>query len=147
MGRPETVGDVRAQGMAELADRFDYRAQVFRRRVLMRRWRMPQYLGSWLLAALVGYCYKPGRALLWYLALVGGFAVAYFALGPSSATHLTWNEALVVSLTAFHGRGFFATTFQPGDPLAVLVAGEAVIGLLVEISFIATFTQRFFNSR
>ena len=50
----------------------------------------------------------------------------------------------MVSLTAFHGRGFFATAFLPGDPQAALAAGEAVIGLLIEITFIATFTQRFF---
>jgi hypothetical protein len=28
-----------------------------------------------------------------------------------------------------------------------LAAGEAIIGLLIEISFIATFTQRFFNAQ
>jgi hypothetical protein len=94
-----------------------------------------------------GYGYRPGRTILWCLAVVGGFALAYFALGPASVIHLSWNEALVVSLTAFHGRGFFATTFQPGDPPAALVAEEAVIGLLIEISFIVTLTQRFFNSR
>jgi hypothetical protein len=33
---------------------------------------------------------------------------------------------------------------QPGDTLARLAAGEAIIGLLIEITFIATFTQRFF---
>jgi hypothetical protein len=57
---------------------------------------------------------------------------------------LTWNEALIVSLTAFHGRGFFAAAFRPGDPQAAVAAGEAVLGLLIEITFIATFTQRFF---
>src|SRR5262249_59868267 len=96
---------------------------------------------------LAGYGFRPGRSILWYLAIIGGFAFAFFAFGPSSPAHLTWNEALVVSLTAFHGRGFFATTFQPGDPLAALAAAEAVLGLLIEISFIATFTQRFFNAR
>ena len=85
--------------------------------------------------------------IFWYLVVVSGFALAFFAFGPSSATHVTWNEALVVSLTAFHGRGFFANTFQPGDPLAALAALEAVTGLLIEISFIATFTQRSFNAR
>jgi len=60
---------------------------------------------------------------------------------------VTWYESFVVSLTAFHGRGFFATTFQPGDPQAGFAALEAVIGLLIEISFIATFTQRFFGSK
>ncbi len=31
------------------------------------------------------------------------------------------------------------------DPLTALAAAEAVIGLIIEISFIATFTQRFFG--
>jgi hypothetical protein len=75
---------------------------------------------------------------------VVGFAAIYLALGGAGGHTLTWNEALVVSLTAFHGRGFFATAFQPGDPQAAVAAAEAVLGLLIEITFIATFTQRFF---
>ena len=59
--------------------------------------------------------------------------------------HLQWYEALVVSLTAFHGRGFFSNQFTPGDPQSFVAAAEAVIDLLIEISFIATFTQRFFD--
>jgi hypothetical protein len=94
-----------------------------------------------------GYGYKPGRSLLARLVLVVGFAAAYFELGVTAPLHLAWYEALVVSLTAFHGRGFFAQQFNPGDPQAILAAGEAVVGLLIEISFIATFTQRFFGSK
>ncbi len=51
------------------------------------------------------------------------------------------------SVTSFHGRGFFPGGLPLDDPVTVLAALEAVIGLLIEISFIATFTQRFFNSR
>ena len=43
--------------------------------------------------------------------------------------------------------GFFAASFQSGDPQAGFAALEAVFGLLIEISFIATFTQRFFGSK
>jgi hypothetical protein len=32
-----------------------------------------------------------------------------------------------------------------GDAFARLAAAEAVLGLLIEVSFIATFTQRFFG--
>jgi hypothetical protein len=60
---------------------------------------------------------------------------------------MTWHDAFVVGLTAFHARGFFVGTFKPSDPQATLAATEAVLGLLVEISFIATFTQRFFGAR
>jgi hypothetical protein len=138
---------LQTNGLSEDAARYNYRAQVCQRKALFYERRVPSWLGSWFLAALAGYGYRPGRTILWYIAVVFSFAAAFFLFGPSSAVHLTWNEALVVSLTAFHGRGFFATTFQPGDPLAALAAGEAVIGLLIEISFIATFTQRFFNAR
>jgi hypothetical protein len=47
-------------------------------------------------------------------------------------------------MTAFHGRGFFSAVFQPGDLQAAVAAVEALIGLLIEIVLIATFTQRFF---
>jgi hypothetical protein len=54
--------------------------------------------------------------------------------------------AAVFSVTSFHGRGF-----SPGEnagltnPVTVIAAAEAIIGLLIEITFIATFTQRFFG--
>jgi hypothetical protein len=51
----------------------------------------------------------------------------------------------VFSVTSFHGRGFFPGTLSLEDTLTKLAAPEAVIGLVIEISFIATFTQRFFG--
>jgi hypothetical protein len=57
---------------------------------------------------------------------------------------LTWNEAIVGSMRAVHRRSFFAAVFLPGDRQAAVAAVEAFIGLLIEIVFIATFTQRFF---
>jgi len=53
--------------------------------------------------------------------------------------------ALVFSVTSFHGRGFFPGGIKLDDPITVLAALEAVVGLTIEISFIATFTQRFFG--
>jgi hypothetical protein len=50
----------------------------------------------------------------------------------------------VLSISRFHGRGFFVSSISLGDNLARIAAGEAIIGLLIEIIFIATFTQRFF---
>jgi hypothetical protein len=46
-----------------------------------------------------------------------------------------------------HGRGFFQPVQSLGNPVAILAAAEAIIGLLIEISFIATFTQRFFGTK
>lgn len=135
---------LQAQGLNEDAARFAYRAQKLQRIVWRRQHKFLQYLFSLFLDLLAGYGYKPIRSLLWYLIVIVGFAIAYYAIG-----HLPFfPDSFVFSLTSFHGRGFFpgfgsGTTLH--NPLVVLAAFEAVIGLFIEISFIATFTQRFFG--
>jgi uncharacterized protein YjbI with pentapeptide repeats len=147
----QVATQLRAQGMTEVADRFHYRAQVCQRRLLLRRFRIPQYLGSLLLDLISGHGFKPGRSFLTYLFVIFGFAAAFFAIGSGVlgiGGHEAINSpvsALVFSVTSFHGRGFF-----PGgglaldDPITILAAIEAIMGLFIEITFIATFTQRFF---
>jgi uncharacterized protein YjbI with pentapeptide repeats len=135
---------LRNQGLHEEADRFAYRAQLLQRQVARREGHWLRSLGSLLLDLISGYGYRPLRSLRTYLLVVTLFGLSYWALGITTGHALTWNEAGVVSLTAFHGRGFFSTAFSPGDPQAALAAIEAVIGLRIEIPFIATFTQRFF---
>lgn len=61
----------------------------------------------------------------------------------SGAQPLQWYEAAVLSVSSFHGRGFFTSTIQLGDPLAIVAAFEAVCGLFIELVFIATFSRRF----
>jgi uncharacterized protein YjbI with pentapeptide repeats len=138
---------LQAQGLNEDAGRFAYRAQVLQARVLRRQYRIGQYLFSRFLDLLAGYGYRPWRSLVAYLLVIAGFAVTFFVQGAMSGPHLAWNEALIISLTAFHGRGFFPEQFRPGDPQSAIAAIEAVIGLLIEICFIATFTQRFLSAR
>lgn len=140
----QVAAQLRAQGMGEVADRFLYRAQVCQRRVLLRRFRIPQYLGSLILDLISGYGYRPMRSLIAYVVIIAAFTGAYLLNAQFAAPHLTWDEALVLSISAFHGRGFFTSGISLGDTLARLAAGEAIIGLLIEITFIATFTQRFF---
>jgi hypothetical protein len=135
---------LRNQGINEHADRYAYRAQLCQRGVLRRQRHYLRYLGSHFLWFIAGYGYRPLRSILTYVLVVAAFAGLYLALGGAHGQALSWNEALVVSLTAFHGRGFFATAFQPGDPQAAVAAVEALFGLLIEITFIATFTNRFF---
>jgi uncharacterized protein YjbI with pentapeptide repeats len=135
---------LRAQGLGEEADRFAYRAQVLQRRVLRLRRRWLRYLGSLLLDLIAGYGYKPLRSFFAYVAIICVFAGLYLLNAQFAAPHLTWDETLVLSISSFHGRGFFNSGISLGDTLARLAAGEAIIGLLIEITFIATFTQRFF---
>jgi len=160
---------MRAQGMSEEAIPFAYRAQILQRKVYLRQVRWGQvglletdtpqkglrqsakdlwrrfrsfgaYAFSWFLDILAGYGYKPGRSLFIYILMIAVFATCYYLVG-----HLTPSEALIFSVTSFHGRGFLPGPFALGSPVTGLAAIEAVAGLFIEISFIATFTQRFFG--
>jgi len=107
----------------------------------MEIWRLHLLVVSRLLA---GYGYKPGRTLGWYLLFVLSYAGTYFGLAHVTKLH-SFIGAVIFSITAFHGRGFFPGGFGYDDLVTILAATEAVIGLLIELSFIATFTQRFFG--
>ena len=105
-----------------------------------------RYIFVWMLDLIAGYGYKPGRSVIAYLLTIVVFASLY-----TSLRHLPpFPDAFVFSLASFHGRGFFPNfegtkQLLLSDSLVVLAAIEAVIGLLIEISFIATFTQRYFG--
>src|SRR5215467_12249519 len=103
-----------------------------------------RHFGSFLFDLIAGYGYRPLRSLIAYVFIIYLFAGAYLINAQFAAPHLTWDESLVLSISSFHGRGFFSSGISLGDTLARLAAGEAIIGLLIEITFIATFTQRFF---
>ena len=132
---------LQGEGLNEEAARYAYRAQRLQRVVLRRQRKLGQYLFSAFLDLLVGYGYRPGRTLFWYLAIIFGFAIAYLEFG-----HFPLLDAFIFSLTAFHGRGFFpVSTLLLSDARVIFAAFEAVVGLLIEASLIATFTQRFFG--
>jgi uncharacterized protein YjbI with pentapeptide repeats len=155
------------QGLNEEAGRFACNAQLLQQQVFWRQRRFGRWFFSRLLDAVAGYGYKPVRGLLAYVAVIIGFLLAYMFFGVvdascaitgmsttgsllatcSPAHTLTFQEALVFSLTSFHGRGFFPGGLGLGSPITLLAAIEAVIGLIIEISFIATFTQRFFGAK
>ncbi len=136
---------LQAQGLSEEAARFAYRAQRLQRIVLRRQRKLVVYLFSGVLDLLAGYGYRPGRSVIAYLVIIVGFMGLYLLNAHFVAPHLRWDEALVLSVSSFHGRGFFSQEISLGDTYARLAAAEAVVGLLIEISFIATFTQRFFG--
>ena len=136
---------LQAQGLNENAAYFAYRAQRLQRVVLRRQRKFGQYLFSWLLDLLAGYGYKPERSIIAYLVIIFGFMGLYLLNAHFVAPQLRWDEALVLSVSSFHGRGFFTQDITLGDTYARLAAAEAVVGLLIEVSFIATFTQRYFG--
>jgi Pentapeptide repeats (8 copies) len=144
---------LQAQGLNEDAARFSYRAQVLQKRVwwfqmTQRNIKLRQrvqalgaWLFSWFLFLLAGYGYRLWRSFLAYLLIISLFMTIYHVLDA----RLAWNEAFVLSMTAFHGRGFSPSTFTPGDSLSFASTAEAFVGLIIEVTFIATLTRRFFG--
>ena len=136
---------LQSQGIYEDASHFAYRAQLLQRTVLRLQRHTGQYLFSYFLDILAGYGYRPGRTVITYLLVIGLFALTYALLSLNVHPGLSPLGCLIFSITSFHGRGFFPGGLPLDSPLTVLAACEAVIGLVIEISFIATFTQRFFG--
>ena len=135
------------QGLSEDADRFGYRAKLLQRQVLRLRGRsrFGQYIFSLFLDILAGYGYKAERTLLAYVLTLAIFALGYYLVGINAGPSISPLIACLVSITSFHGRGLFPGGIVASQPMAILGAIEAIIGLTIEISFIATFTQRFFG--
>lgn len=133
------------QGLNEESAGFSYRAQQLACSIVYLQGKWGAYLFSLFLDLLAGYGYKPARSAIAYLFVIILFATTYFLLELRVGLHLSPLEALIFSLTSFHDRGFSPGQIVLDNPLTVLAAFEAVIGLAIEISFIATFTQRFFG--
>ncbi len=133
------------QGMNEQAARFTYHAQLMQRKVYWLERKIWQYLFSLFLDLLAGYGYKPWKAFIAYLIVILAFATAYFIIGHKVGPILSPLSSIVFSMTSFHGRGFFPGGITLDDPLTVLAALEAFVGLLIEATFIATLTQRLFG--
>ena len=113
---------------------------------------------------IAGYGYQPLHTVWWYLGVNIFFMFVYFFLNGAGGMHVVctplvlhnphmscmyalvgdWGalwDALAASMTAFHGRGLFSE--PPNAVLFRFAAAEAVIGLFIEATFIATFVQRF----
>ncbi len=137
---------LREQGMNEEAMPFAYRAQTLQRSVYWRERQIGRYLFSLFLDALAGYGYKPTRCFIAYACVILAFATAYYLLGPASHIQLSLIEAVVFSMISFHGRGF-APSISVGisSSIAILTAVEALVGIIIELTLIATLTQRLFS--
>jgi len=133
------------EGLNEEAARFAYRAQILQRKLLWKQRSFWKWLGSAMLALLAGYGYRMWRIFVAYLLIVLLCAGAYFVLGIYYEPHVSLLEAVLTSVTAFHGRVFSEPFLQPGDPQLWVTAFEAVAGLVIEGVFIAMLTQKFFG--
>jgi uncharacterized protein YjbI with pentapeptide repeats len=131
------------QGLNEDAARFAYRAQILQRKVLWKQHDFGKWLFSMLLALLAGYGYRMGRILVAYLIVVSACAVAYFVLSMFYGPQMSLLDAVLTSITAFHGR-VFSEPFQH-SPQLWITAFEAIAGLVIEGVFIAMLTQKFFG--
>jgi uncharacterized protein YjbI with pentapeptide repeats len=94
-----------------------------------------------LLDVIAGYGYIPLRCVISYLTVVVGFSFVY-----ARQAH-NWNlgDALITSIYSFHGRSLGSGYSSITTGMRGVSAAEAVIGLLLEITFIATLTQRIFR--
>jgi hypothetical protein len=140
------------QGLTTPALRFRRRQRQLERAAQLRSFNLLGWLFSTALNIVSGYGDRPLRALGVYLAVILAFAGVYFGITtPGSpiffggSQPLQLHEAVVFSLSSFHGRGFFPSTIGLGDPVAIVAALEAVVGLFIELVLIATFTRRLFE--
>ena len=143
------ASELRNQGVLVPAARFRLREQRLECRALLFEFRVFSWMGSKVLDLVSGYGEGPARILVWYVITIVGFSGIYWWITnhvPTSVSHLSWDEALVLSLTSFHGRGFFPGFLSLGDWVARVGAVEAVIGLFTELILISTLTRRLFSS-
>ena len=132
------------QGMMAPAARFRMRSQQLERRATRLERKPFSWIGSLLLDIVAGYGERPGRAFVVYLLVILGFAAAYYTVGQIAGPAFSPVGSLIFSLTSFHGRGFFPATITSIDSsFTILASVEAVVGLFIELMFIATFSRRF----
>jgi hypothetical protein len=145
--------ELRNQGIGEEADRFAYKAQLLQRIVYRRQKNWPKFASSWFFDTLAGYGYKPARSLVIYTIIIFFFTILYYMIpnsitnfktGIAENTYFTFWQALLFSIISFHGRVQPTTEMIVGDTFTWIAVLESTLGLLIELSFIATFTQRFF---
>jgi uncharacterized protein YjbI with pentapeptide repeats len=129
---------------SKVAVNYDYRAQLLQRRVYWLRRDYGRWIFASLLWGLVGFGYRMGRILAVYALAICLFTALYLAVGAVSGPPASPLDALLTSITAFHGR-VFAGQFSLGTPQSWVAAAESITGLIVESVFIAMLTQRFFG--
>lgn len=146
--------ELRNQGLGEEGDRFAYRGQLLQRILLRKQKKWGRYLWSVGLDLLAGYGYKPARSLGAYFGMLLFFALIYHFVPNFNATlngmepaPLSWANAILFSIISFHGRINSPPNLQYDGFYAWISVIETVLGMVVELSFIAAFTQRFLSGK
>jgi len=157
----QLVAVLRTQGLNEDADRFAYRARMLARKMLWLQRHFFRWLWQSFLSMLAGYGYRPLNTVGWYVLLLvlstliyawqnyAALHVCPTACSPQVLGQALWDQpgvlgqAFVQAITALHGRGFFPQPHATGWEMGT-AALDAVAGLLIEATFVATFVQRFF---
>lgn len=149
---------LRNQGVPREPGEFHYRSELMERRGLFhqvkgevseKQWRAAlQSCGRWMfslgLGVFAGYGDRLGRLALTYACVVLLFTGIFLGVAHH---HHRWTvsngvDALSLSVTAFHGRGFIPSKDSISRAGAGIAATESVVGLFLEALVIAAFTRR-----
>jgi uncharacterized protein YjbI with pentapeptide repeats len=140
---------LQGQGMSRQAQEYRLRQLRLERRVLFLNREIVVWLVSLLLDLLAAYGERLRSTVRAYAAVIFLFAATYYLVSNyfvKQPLQLNPYESFVLSISSFHGRGFFPSSLKVGDPLAGIAAVEAVVGLLIEALFIAGISRRFLSS-
>jgi uncharacterized protein YjbI with pentapeptide repeats len=148
----KTANELRTEGLLALASYYRLRGERIETRGFLVQRKLLSWIGALILDLVSGYGERPNRAFLSYAAVILTFAgcnywvTNYLSGSATTLSKLTWDESLVLSITSFHGRGFFPGYLQLSDWIARIGAVEAIIGLLIELVFLAAFSRRFLGN-
>jgi uncharacterized protein YjbI with pentapeptide repeats len=134
---------LREQGIVETADYYSFRANRARQRELWSRGRYLRWGGLAALKVLAGYGYRPRNIAFAYGITIAAFMLVYITAGSPAHPYIPVWQAFVYSITAFHGRGVGLKQLTPFGEVAS--ACEAVIGLVLEATFVVVVVQRMFG--
>jgi len=140
---------LRQQGLSTIASTYRLGERRMERKALYQERRFGSWLLSTLLNVIAGYGERPRRAVFAYLGVILAFMGAYLFVSRIEGQEfqpLQLHQALILSIISFHGRGFFEPVPKVGNPISMVAALEAIVGLVIEITFIVTFTRRFLST-
>jgi uncharacterized protein YjbI with pentapeptide repeats len=118
--------------MARKAQYFEALAALGSRRFLSAPHLFGRWLLSYLLGAVTGYGEYLGRLVATYLLAIGVFTGALFVMAHLPLSWESLRDALVFSLTSFHGRGSPPPSLAPSSTLSALSSVEGIVGLVIE---------------